>query len=349
MPGAGQDGRPRAQSRRRKLTLRPAAFAPGLAGPAPALLWDGRGIGAETMLATPFGPVPAGRLRPGDRVLGPGGVVQALTRVLRIDLPGAAFRRLGLPRPVGIAAGALGFGMPAGPLVVGPAQCVRLDGGWIRADVLVDHRAIRPVEAGLAMVALRHDGAGAVLAAGVPVDVGGDAGPDVAATVASLLRLAGASARRRPEIDGYVDIADRTALHGWAIDRSRPGCVVPLEVLVDGAVVARAITDLPRPDLGGAGSGGEGPGGEGLGGEGLGGRALHGFAVRFPAPLSAGRRWMVEVRHAGGGPALPGTPLVFDAAVGSAMRFDTALAALGNDAAATLAGIVEAGAGRRRR
>jgi hypothetical protein len=340
VPGAGQDGRHRAQSRRRKLTLRPAAFAPGLAGPAPALLWDGRGIGADTMLTTPFGPVPAGRLRPGDRVLGPGGVVQALTRVLRIDLPGAAFRRLGLPRPVGIAAGALGFGMPAGPLVVGPAQCVRLDGGWIRADVLVDQRAIRPVEAGLAMVALRHDGAGPVLAAGVPVDFGGEAGPDVAAAVASLLRI-GASARRRPEIDGYVDIADRTALHGWAIDRSRPGCVVPLEVLVDGAVVAQAITDLPRPDLGGVGSGGEE----------LGGWALHGFAVRFPAPLSAGRRWMVEVRHAGGGPALPGTPLVFDAAAGSAMRFDTALAALGSDAAAaaTLAGIVEAGAGRRRR
>jgi hypothetical protein len=287
-------------------------------------------------VATPSGPVPAERLRPGDKVLGTGGDVLGVSQVLRIALPGSTFRRLDLPRPIEIAVGALGFGLPSSPLVVGPAQCLRLSGGWVRAELLVNHRTIRPVDPGLPMVALRHDGVGPFLAAGVPLGAGQDIRPDMAATVASLLRLGGSSGDRDREIEGYVDRVDRAGAFGWARDRSRPGCVVPLEVVVEGKVVAQTITDLPRPDLGG-----DKPVG----------RSLHGFRVRFPARLAAGRCWMIEIRRAAGGPALPGTPLILDAAAILPLRFDVALAAArkGEAMAARLAALVADGAERRRR
>jgi len=325
----------------------PPAFAPTFAAPRHTPLWDGQGIAAATPVATPFGPIPAERLQPGGQVLGPGGALLTLTEVRRLALPGALFRRLGLDAPVEIAAGALGFGMPSVPLVLGPAQRLRLAGGWIAADLLADGRTIRTTDRGGPMVVLRHAGEGPFLAAGTPLGApcapgsrGHGAPADIDAAVSTLLRLADASGVPSRDLDGFVDQADRFGVAGWAIDRALPDRVVPLEIRVGGEVVALALADTPRHDVA------VDPGGGGAGG-----RARHGFAVRFAAPLAAGRSWMITVCRAGGGPTLGGTQVLLDAAGASPDGFDLALAAAADGAAGAefLAELVDAGVAARRR
>jgi hypothetical protein len=316
------------------------AFAPPFAAPRHTPLWDGQGIAAATPVATPYGQIPAERLQPGGQVLGPGGALLTLTEVRRLSLPGALFRRLGLDAPVEIAAGALGFGMPSGPLVLGPAQRIRLAGGWIAADLLADGRAIRTTDGGGPMIALRHAGEGPFLAAGTPLGAPASADQDgladIAATVATLRRLADGSGVPTRDLDGFVDHADHFGVAGWAIDRALPDRVVPLEILAGDAVIALAVADKPRPDVAA-----DRPGG----------RARHGFAVRFAAPLPAGRSWMITVRRAGGGPALGGTLVLLDAAGASSEAFDLALAAIADGAAGAefLARLMDAGVAARRR
>ncbi len=318
----------------------PPAFAPAFAAPRHTPLWDGQGIGAATPVATPFGSVPAERLQPGGQVLGPGGASMTVTGVRRLALPGALFRRLGLDAPVEIAAGALGFGMPSAPLVLGPAQRLRLAGGWIAADLLADGRAIRTTHSGGPMILLRLDGDGRFLAAGTPLGAPGTTGhtgpADIDAAAATLLRLADASGVPSRDIDGSVDHADRFGVAGWAVDRALPDRVVPLEVLAGGTVIALALADKPRPDVAG-----DRPAG----------RARHGFAARFATPLPAGRSWMITVRRAGGGPTLGGTRVLLDAAGASPETFDLALAATADGVAGAeiLAGLVDTGITARRR
>ncbi len=331
---------PRLRTQESALPHPPPAFAPAFAAPRHTPLWDGQGVAAATLVATPFGPTPAERLQPGGQVLGPGGTLLTLTEVRRLALPGALFRRLGLDAPVEIAAGALGFGMPSGPLVLGPAQRLRLAGGWIAADLLADGRAIRTTHSGGPMILLRHAGEGPFLAAGTPLGAPAGAshgGPaDIAATVATLLRLADGYGVPSRDLDGFVDQADRFGIAGWAIDRALPDRVVPLEILAGGTVVAHALTDRSRPDVAV-----DRPGG----------RARHGFVARFAAPLPAGRSWMVTVRRAGGGPTLGGTQVLLDAAGASPAEFDLALAAAADGVAGAefLAGLVNAGVAARRR
>ena len=310
------------------------------------MLWSGEGIGAATLVATPDGPIAAERLRRGARVLGAAGAVVALTEARHITLPAAAFRRLGLPTPVRIAAGALGFGMPAGPLLLGPAQRIRTAGGWITADLLVDGHGVRHCDDQAQIVLL--DAGAPLLIAGMLLAPGGigststappeshAAGPEVA----MLLRLADAPGAPRGLLEGFVDRADRFGVIGWARDSAAPDRIVPLEVIVAGRIAAHVLADRPRPDLARAAA-------QGRGRE----HGRHGFALRFAAPLPADRPWLVEVRRAGGGAALPGTPLLVDAAGASPPRFDISLAGLGISADDTffLAGIVASASGNRRR
>lgn len=290
------------------------------------MLWNGEGVGAGTLVATPDGPVPAERLQRGGTVLGDSGRALMLTEVHHVALPAAAFRRLGLAPPVRIAAGALGFGMPAAPLLLGPAQCVRLDGGWITADLLVDGREIRRLDDDARMVLLAL-GDGSLMAAGVMLAPAGAAaaqhlGVDAAQAVATLRRLAGAAPTGA--MAGYVEHADRAGVTGWALDSAAPDRVVVLEVVVGGRVVAQFPADLPRPDLP--------PSGSIQRGSIQRGSIRHGFAWRFAPNLPAGQPWLVEVRRAGGGASLPGTPLLLDAATATPAAFDIALAGLGEAA-----------------
>lgn len=296
------------------------AFSPLHAAGPVATLWDGTGLGAETPVATPFGPVPAGRLRRGDQVLGPGGAPCAITECHHLVLPRAAHRRLGLPAPVLLAAGALGFGLPAAPLWLGAAQRLRLDGGWVAAGLLGRENPEAPP-----LVRLECAGAG-LLASGVVL--AGAPGPtDPAAAIAAAIRLAGGPRR----LAGFVDHADRAGLRGWALDPADPARIVALEAVADGVVLARGLAQLPRPDLRHPDLS-------------LPGGGRHGFALRFAAPLPPGRPWLLHLRPAGGGPGLPGSPLLLDPAVADPARFDRALAVLGDDAAEFLAVLVNAAA-----
>ncbi len=315
------------------------SFAHPLAAPVAPLLWDGQGVAAGAPVATTVGPKAAGRLRPGDRLLGAGGVPVTLAGLRRVHLAGEAFRRLGLPAPVLIAPGALGFGRPSTPLLVGPAQLMRLSGTWVAADLLVDGRRIRHADQPIDAVALELDGNGAFLAAGTPLGSAmRDAGrPDAARVAAVLLRLAQANGSCGA-LEGHVDHADRFGVIGWARHSRLPDAAVPLEIAAGGQVVAHAIADMPRDDLvrgGGAGR--------------VSGTARHGFAVRFATPLPAGRAWLLEIRRAGSGSALPGSilpgsPVLVDAAGSAAEDFEVALAGVAavGDAPEVLASLLDA-------
>ena len=289
-------------------------------------------MGADTPVATPFGPVPAGRLRRGDQVLGPGGTTAVVTELHHLTLPRAAFRRLGLAAPVRLAAGALGFGQPAAALWLGPAQRLRLEGGWVAAGLLGAAADDAP-----ALVRLECAGPG-VLAAGV-VLAGGSGPTDPDAAIDALIRQGAGRGAGTPA--GFVDHADRHGVRGWALDPAAPGRVLVLEAVAEGVVLARGLADRPRPDLAAAGL------------VPAGGAARHGFALRFAAPLPPDRPVLLHLRLAGGGAGsaagLPGSPLLLDAAVADPRRFDRALAVLGDDAAEFLAALVDSAALARRR
>lgn len=282
------------------------------------MLWNGEGVGAGTLVATPDGPVPAERLQRGGKVLGGSGRTLTLTELRHVTLSAVAFRRLGLAPPVQIAPGALGFGMPAATLLLGPAQRIRLAGGWIAADLLVDGLDVRRRDGDARMVLLALADDAPLMAAGVmlaPASASAarplpmERGPATAA----LLRQAGAARMPAGALAGHVDHADRTGVTGWALDTAVPDRVVALEVVVAGAVVAQVLADQPRPDLARNTRAG---------------LARHGFTWAFSHPLPAGRSWLIDVRRAGGGAALPGTPLLLDAAAAAPERFDIALAGL---------------------
>jgi hypothetical protein len=265
-------------------------------------------------VATPQGPVAAVRLQPGAEVIGPGGQAVRVEAVRHLALPAAAHRRLGLPAPVLVEAGALGFGQPAQDLVLGPTQCLRLDGAWVPAFLLAGLPGVRLLEQGAPLVLLRCAGGVGVMVSGAMLASAGTVPASGAAAVPALLRLAGGIR----QMDGFVDHADRHGVAGWAIDPAARDRVLALEVVCGEEVLAQGLADRPRPDLVQAGTGGR------LG--------RHGFALRFARPLAPGRAWMLFVRGAGGGATLSGSPLLVDAAVAEPGRFDVALAGLAADA-----------------
>ena len=302
----------------------PPAFSPRFAAPTHSPVWSGEGVGADMRVATPVGPVAAGRLQPGAEVIGPGGEPVRVEAVRHLALPAAAHRRLGLPAPVLVEAGALGFGQPAQDLVLGPAQCLRLDGAWVPAFLLAGLPGVRLLEQGAPLVLLRCAHGAGMMVVGAMLASAGTAPASGEAAVPALLRLAGGE---RP-MDGFVDHADRHGVAGWAIDPGARDRVLALEVACGEEVLARGLADRPRPDLVQNGTGGR------LG--------RHGFALRFARPLAPGRAWMLFVRGAGGGATLSGSPLLVDAAVAEPGRFDVALAGLAADAGSVdfLAGLV---------
>ena len=168
----------------------------------------------------------------------------------------------------------------------------------------------------MVLLALGHDApllAAGVMLAAACVGVARAPPMDRACATAALLRQAGAARLPAGALAGHVDHADRTGMTGWARDTAAPDRVVALEVLIAGRVVGQILADQPRPDLARNTRAG---------------LARHGFSWHFADPLPAGRSWLIDVRRAGGGAALPGTPLLLDAAAAAPERFDIALAGL---------------------
>ena len=107
-------------------------------------------------------------------------------------------------------------------------------------------------------------------------------------------------------LTGHIDQADRYSVAGWAMDPARPGAPVELELVLDGAVVGHFTADRHRPDLELAGLG----------------DGRHAFGVQIPGGLSLHCERTLELRRAGDGAAVPGSPVVLArvALVGDAAR-----------------------------
>jgi len=98
-------------------------------------------------------------------------------------------------------------------------------------------------------------------------------------------------------VEGWVDGCDAGVVRGWAWDPAQPGRAVTVEVLADGAVVATALAQLDRPDLGAAGK-----------------NAKCGFSIPLAfEDAGAKRRVRLQVRGQNG-PTLPGGDFELDLA-----------------------------------
>jgi hypothetical protein len=98
-------------------------------------------------------------------------------------------------------------------------------------------------------------------------------------------------------LQGDIAHCDHAGVAGWAMDAQHPGARVRLEVLADGAVVARGVADQLRPDLEIAGLG----------------DGHCGFAIRFAPRLPPDRARVLELRRSTDGAAMPGSPLLLAA------------------------------------
>ncbi len=97
-----------------------------------------------------------------------------------------------------------------------------------------------------------------------------------------------------PTLSGHIDQADRHSVTGWALDPARPGEPVLLEVVLDGAVVGTFPADRHRADLEQAGLG----------------NGRHAFQLQIPGGLSPHAERVLELRRAGDGAIVPGSPVV---------------------------------------
>jgi hypothetical protein len=56
-----------------------------------------------------------------------------------------------------------------------------------------------------------------------------------------------------PHFRGFGEVTHKGEVAGWAVDASRPGARVEVELYVDGRFVAHDVASLPRPDVVAAG------------------------------------------------------------------------------------------------
>ena len=102
---------------------------------------------------------------------------------------------------------------------------------------------------------------------------------------------------------GRVDSASRDVIAGWARDTLSPEEPVALQVLDNGALIARVLANRYRGDLKDAGFG----------------SGRHAFEWRAPGGLSPLQRHVIQVHYEADGTEMEGSPLVIEAA----SRFDS--------------------------
>ena len=118
---------------------------------------------------------------------------------------------------------------------------------------------------------------------------------------------------------GWLDVATRDQVSGWASDDDQPDVAVALVILDNGVPVARVLANRFRADLADAGIG----------------RGRSSFVVVFPGGLEPLERHVIAVRREYDGIDLPNSPIVieaaesFDAAVEEAVA--RAVDAVGSD------------------
>ena len=243
-----------------------------------------------------------------DDVLASGHRVASVTiRTFDVD----ALARDADARPVRIAAGAIGDGIPAQALTVAPAQQLHIDGETVPAAALVNGASIariRPEET-VTYVHVRLDAPGCIIIEGLACD----AAVPRAGSAGAIARIrAIIDARAAPErgpLDGDVATVSHRGAYGWALDTAHPSAPVALEFVAGGAVVGHAVADVRRPDLEMAGLG----------------EGRCGFLLRLPRPLPASRPALVTLRRAGDGAAMPRTPLLLFQPMGGPDEFAAAI------------------------
>lgn len=102
---------------------------------------------------------------------------------------------------------------------------------------------------------------------------------------------------RRTALPGYLDLATRTRIVGWAQPVSG-GEPAALQILDNGKPVARVIANQARPDVAQAGFG----------------EVRCGFDLLIPAALCVHERHVIQVRRESDGSELNGSPVVIEAA-----------------------------------
>lgn len=97
---------------------------------------------------------------------------------------------------------------------------------------------------------------------------------------------------------GYVELANRHRIAGWAFDKESPNTPIALVVVDNGSVVARVLANRYREDLVGASMG----------------DGRHGFTVLFPGGLSPLVRHVIRIVGESDGCDLLREPIVIEAA-----------------------------------
>ena len=244
-------------------------------------------LDATTLLATPDGPCPAGRLAPGSRVTGPDGTLRRVQWVQPLTV--AAEETLDLP------ADSLAPGLPAIALRVGRATLVGLPPDWtaVPAADLLDGLRVTRGTAAEAMVSVELDMPGAMLAAGLAL--GGTAAEPLAA-VEALAALARQRGETPGPLQGNLDRVTHDFVSGWAHDRTQPSRPVGLILIVNGIPRNATLARDHRADLAEARIGD--------------GHA----ALRFilDPPLPADRPHLIQVRRATDRMPVPGSPVLLE-------------------------------------
>jgi hypothetical protein len=244
-----------------------------------------------TRIATPGGEVAVERLRIGDRVLTADGAARPVKWLGRRSYSRALVARQRQLRPVRIAAGALGGGLPRRPLYLSPLHGLLLaapDGRRVLAPAaaLVNGRGItRAWIAAVSYVHIELDTPDAVLAEGAAAETFVDCdsrglfenadefarlypghgavawaycaprieeGAVLEAIRASLPGQPAARSRP-PALRWHIDRQADGRIEGWICDCADPAAPVEFEVFADDARLARAVANRYRVDLDQAG------------------------------------------------------------------------------------------------
>ncbi len=290
---------------------------------------------AGTNIATPSGEVPVEQLQIGDMICLAGGQTKAVKWVGR-RFYSAPLPNNPDVVPVLIKAGALADGKPNKDLYLSPLHAVMVDEFLVPAGALVNGVSVLCC-ADMQEVSYYHlelESHEAIIANGT----GAETFIDYASRrmfdnaeeyyrlypqgwmedcVLCAPRLEGGSELERLRrkvalraglllehardtiVVGFLEEADRQTISGWAYAPSQPNLPVSLDILNRGALLARTIANVPRPDVKLAGYGN--------------GRC--GFSITLPGPLPALMRHEISVRPTGSSLCLAGSPMVIDPGV----------------------------------